>query len=1057
MTKSLSTANTSSIASEFLNPNVLVEMTGISKKWSSKSKSGYERGIVNVSPIRVSTSPLGGVSQLSDFDVVLRQEAATQFFQDNEVSGEPIEIYLQFGSQEKIPLIKGEVDRWVFSQGRVTLECLSNIELEDAEIGTDRITASDYSTYKLSEAEAGAFVPVTLGDHDTAFGRVLDLTYGSQKVAFNPLVTGHAGVSNVTHLKAWHGQVVRFGIGWRFTVTPATANGDGFVQFPSIGSANNGHFHSYVEISPNDAEWDDPVGSIFDTADASNAVDEDGTTFATARPVLAASGDVYLRCQLPDFSFSDAARIDSLYLMLTCDRQGVTLNAGETVTVAAEPSDDTWPSDTTLHYIAMTTGDSEFDNIYDRDVSLVSDAFLINGYQLNFGIDSDDDGTKDTLPPSRLSKRNFTLEYTADSTTSGPNGTKFRVWELRLLFRALIDAEQQEYYGDLEGFADDSAGTYTGTPGGLIERPADLCWFVLEQLAGASSTDALGFRNARFDLGKCGLAGQVLEPRPAREVLDEIAVEGRMRLFVDENDEWTAQAITFPAESDEELRQDQSDFVTSDGSHEGEIVSVTQSSRGELYNRFEVLYKWNEATSTFEASVEIDEDTDGPAGDWCAASQSKYGVTRKKTFRAKWIRTERYARTFAHHLIMVLADRKRVVTWRTAFNQAHREVGDRVQLTHVDVQGAESTVVYAGYRDPDTNQVIESGYLTSGTTIVAGENVELGAGRHIYDVLEAQIEPMTGVMTFTGRQADTERAPLPIACNPVECESNDDGSLQRISQGFIYEDDFDDLSNWTTQVGTWSVASNELSISDSASGAEIFVTSGVPIGSEFVVQAGMLRGDFDDPLLYLLALTNDGQQGWYGGGLNEILNALGPGINITLIEDTGGNRSLLDDTTGTTWSPDNWTTGKAWLTSGTQRMWTTDGGYDFAASSSDTTFATRQGRVGLGSNGDDVTDKAKFRQFKVYSTNTVTILGVPSGYAVRAIYDSPSAGQPNTGWTSPSGGTVEINLKGRMCAMDELQVQDAGATTVATYRPSEPTGVWGGDIYQFDPAGGLCG
>jgi hypothetical protein len=469
---------------------------------------------------------------------------------------------------------------------------------------------------------------------------------------------------------------------------------------------------------------------------------------------------VYLRGELRDFPWPETVTVQNMYILTDIQRDGGVINAGsatvETCDGAIEIDAGTYPVGRQQTVIA--DADSAFDNINELDDLETAIAFTIADYASDIGIDLNDDATLETLPVSRLSGRNFTLRYTEQ--IPGTKSLKVQEWRLRIDFRA--EAKTQSFFGDLAGYDDDGSGTYTGTANAVIENPADVIHFLLAEVLGLTNINTSSFTTARTDLGAYVLAGQLLDRKDARAVLDDLCRVGRLRLFLNFDDDWTVKAFTLPGAVDRELVQADGDFVTEDGKFEGEILSVTQSPIDELYNQFEIRYDWNDATRQFDGRLFWDENTTGPVGDWLTESQSRYNVTRRLAIDARWVRTLENAEAFATHLIYLFADRKRIARFQTSFNAVDLEIGDLVRLTHTDIEAVEDTTVYAGYRAGGPLATIKAGYTDPDTsaTIKAGAKVEHNEGRHSYEIVEIETLPLEGRIVFTGRQADVSRSPL---------------------------------------------------------------------------------------------------------------------------------------------------------------------------------------------------------------------------------------------------------------------------------------------------------
>ena len=788
MTKSLSGANVTNIAATLQDADILVEMSGISKQWSTKTRGGYETRIVGVSALRQAINPLGGIATRSDFSVTIQQETPTQFIQDQDADNEDVDVSLQYGADAKIPLIKGKLDRWELSRGLLILHCIANTQLINKKLPIQQINSTEFSTFLIPQENDGAWIPVTIGSHATARGLLIDKTADAQKVKFNAAVSGHEGVGALRQGKAWLSGIREI-VDVLTSLSVVTA---GHLLFASGTNAADGFVELTlrtvpIRVSKDAADITGP-GSV---TNEGNAIDEDLATFARAQNLCADGGrrSILLHMILRDLPLPENVIVldDALYLLADIDRTeggNITVAVQERCEVAIEidaanipaasgggDASPNWRNITPVATIAdlIPDGSTSFDNLNTLAQAEEATSLDTSEYASRIGVDLDNDGTAEALPVVRLGGRTITLHYrqARDDGSGNPDPHTLDIQEFRLRIDMRAEALTQNYAGDLDGYDDDGGGTYTGTGSELIENPADVVWFVLAELLGISGINTTAFAAARSDLGSYVIAGQVIDLVDAAGPLEQIAKQGKLKLFTDFNDDWSVKAFDIPAGEDASLVQESGDFQTQDGVAEGEILSITQSSLDELYNQFEILYDWNQATGLFDSTLVLDETTSGPIGDWLTESQSRYNLTRKLTIGARWIRGANSARSYGIHLIHQLADRKRIVEWQTSWNEAEREIGDLARLTHIGVMKAEDTTVYSGYTTSTVPGVapfttIKSGFVDPDTsaTIKAGAKVQLFQGRHRYEIFDIETLPMDGLIKFTGRQADISRSPL---------------------------------------------------------------------------------------------------------------------------------------------------------------------------------------------------------------------------------------------------------------------------------------------------------
>ncbi|MGA2193083.1 MAG: hypothetical protein ABSG42_06880 [Nitrospirota bacterium] len=92
---------------------------------------------------------------------------------------------------------------------------------------------------------------------------------------------------------------------------------------------------------------------------------------------------------------------------------------------------------------------------------------------------------------------------------------------------------------DLDGYADDANGTFTGSPGGLVQNPADVIkHFLVTQLSVPQSEIKHSFDSARASLseaipGGYNFAGVIDRKADAFKLLEEISAQARLKLYHD--------------------------------------------------------------------------------------------------------------------------------------------------------------------------------------------------------------------------------------------------------------------------------------------------------------------------------------------------------------------------------------------------------------------------------------------------------------------------------------------------------------------------------------------
>jgi hypothetical protein len=260
------------------------------------------------------------VAEQSDFSVTIQQETPTQFIQDQNVDHESVNVYLQFGTDAKITLIKGKLDRWEYAGGLLTLHCIANTNLLGKQLPTQEVTAEAFPTYEVPVASIGTMVPLTLGRVDRARLVLIDESWGAQKLKANAELTGHAGVGAFTDAEVWM---------------------DSSKDFIEITDTLAGQTAGHV-LKSDGGRWVNlrlytiPVRAVADNTDPNlqgsglinpgRTRDQDFGTFASADQISPDDSPtdtdvtVYLRGELRDFPWPETVTVQNMYILTDIQR-----------------------------------------------------------------------------------------------------------------------------------------------------------------------------------------------------------------------------------------------------------------------------------------------------------------------------------------------------------------------------------------------------------------------------------------------------------------------------------------------------------------------------------------------------------------------------------------------------------------------------------------------------------------------------------------------------------------------------------------------------------------
>ena len=126
---------------------------------------------------------------------------------------------------------------------------------------------------------------------------------------------------------------------------------------------------------------------------------------------------------------------------------------------------------------------------------------------------------------------------TVELELSGTDGQTYEIYGLNQIdvyyWNENAEPTSQILACSLQGAADDLAGTYTGTPGGLIENPADVVLWLLQSVLGIDSSllDTASFVTARAARQDWKVAGALAQEQEASLVLSRLCAQTLMRLL----------------------------------------------------------------------------------------------------------------------------------------------------------------------------------------------------------------------------------------------------------------------------------------------------------------------------------------------------------------------------------------------------------------------------------------------------------------------------------------------------------------------------------------------
>ncbi len=228
---------------------------------------------------------------------------------------------------------------------------------------------------------------------------------------------------------------------------------------------------------------------------------------------------------------------------------------------------------------------------------------------------------------------------------------------------------------DVEGYADDASGSYTGTPGALIENPADVArhfmqtWLELD----AYGFD-LSFNTARATLAGLGysFAGVINSPVDGMELLDSFCAQARMGLS---HDGFTAKAWVTDDAPPVPAR------VITPAAIKCGCLKISRTGREEVINRLSVHYKKDLSVDGTSRFMEVADSSAAYPSTGDPASVLIYGPkSPRRPFSLGFVRDGQTAYSLRDFYITRYKDAVRRVGFTVFLDNIDLEPGDAIGL-----------------------------------------------------------------------------------------------------------------------------------------------------------------------------------------------------------------------------------------------------------------------------------------------------------------------------------------------------------------------------------------
>lgn len=349
---------------------------------------------------------------------------------------------------------------------------------------------------------------------------------------------------------------------------------------------------------------------------------------------------------------------------------------------------------------------------------------------------------------------------------------------------------------------------------------------------------------------------------------------------------------------------------------------------------------------------------------------------------------------------------------------------------HVVYDGTSARHVYSNGGSKGTDATITGGGASADTLFI-------GAGNTI-----ATVEGWRGAIAIAYLRAGVlsdawvaaEYAALNDPANFVLGLPAAPGTLARTQAGLLFRDDFTRAdgavgADWSVEVGTWAISSNELR-NDVAANGERIRCVGFSARGEQTVQVKYRRSGTTSSYHGYIFARNDAGDGY-------VWQPSASGDNIYRV-DNWAFTSIASRAASITSAVGPWTL-KLSVADGSQKA-SVNGGA--ALASADTTHDAVDGTSGLRTGAAGGAIDVFYDEKVVVASDFVTVSGLPTGYKVRVVGSGIADATESGGTATVDTGTTEIPFDG----WPLLVVLNAADEIVALYTEN---GVYPGDAYTF--------
>lgn len=255
----------------------------------------------------------------------------------------------------------------------------------------------------------------------------------------------------------------------------------------------------------------------------------------------------------------------------------------------------------------------------------------------------------------------------------------YEMIDLRVYATTSVPADSG-IYADVSGFKDTGGGTYTGSASALIEEPADMAYFFVDNLMETTSlVDSASFTALRTSFSGWKFARQITERDDAYNILNSMASDAGFWVVIDALG--FIKATTVQGSASDDFLLYPADVIN------GQIKSAKQSDIKDVVTDYLFKYKHNPIIDDYQETLHCKSSSSSTSigatyEAICTTAKARYTANRDayKEFEFPWVRDAATAALVAKQIISLLGVRRWTIEFESDLAMAYVELGDRFTM-----------------------------------------------------------------------------------------------------------------------------------------------------------------------------------------------------------------------------------------------------------------------------------------------------------------------------------------------------------------------------------------